>query len=105
MEVFEYHRWKRRKICWKARHQKNALSTRITPRERRMSRSNSIKWAVMSGPKFWVGIVISWMYNLVDWPIGCRQNNDRFCVEKALTQAGLPAYALDGDNVRHGLCK
>uniref|UniRef100_A0A915BUA4 Uncharacterized protein n=1 Tax=Parascaris univalens TaxID=6257 RepID=A0A915BUA4_PARUN len=51
-----------------------------------MSRSNSIKWAVMSGPKFWVGIVISWMYNLVDWPIGCRQNNDRFCVEKALTQ-------------------
>uniref|UniRef100_A0A914ZHA0 Sulfate adenylyltransferase n=2 Tax=Parascaris univalens TaxID=6257 RepID=A0A914ZHA0_PARUN len=36
---------------------------------------------------------------------GAGKTTIAFGVEKALTQAGLPAYALDGDNVRHGLCK
>lgn len=28
-----------------------------------------------------------------------------FALEKLLIQLGIPAYGLDGDNVRHGLCK
>ncbi|KHN77327.1 Bifunctional 3'-phosphoadenosine 5'-phosphosulfate synthase [Toxocara canis] len=36
---------------------------------------------------------------------GAGKTTIAFGVEQALTQIGLPAYALDGDNVRHGLCK
>ncbi|VDO42029.1 unnamed protein product, partial [Onchocerca flexuosa] len=36
---------------------------------------------------------------------GAGKTTIAFAVEKILTQFGIPAYALDGDNVRHGLCK
>ncbi|KAK6110478.1 adenylyl-sulfate kinase [Brugia pahangi] len=36
---------------------------------------------------------------------GAGKTTVAFAVEKILTQLGIPAYALDGDNVRHGLCK
>uniref|UniRef100_A0A915PVK4 Uncharacterized protein n=1 Tax=Setaria digitata TaxID=48799 RepID=A0A915PVK4_9BILA len=36
---------------------------------------------------------------------GAGKTTVAFAVEKILTQFGIPAYALDGDNVRHGLCK
>ncbi|VDK52225.1 unnamed protein product [Gongylonema pulchrum] len=36
---------------------------------------------------------------------GAGKTTVAFAVEKILTQLGIPAYGLDGDNVRHGLCK
>ncbi|CAJ0579485.1 unnamed protein product, partial [Mesorhabditis spiculigera] len=36
---------------------------------------------------------------------GAGKTTVAFALEKALTQLGLPCYGLDGDNVRHGLCK
>ncbi|MCP9265921.1 Bifunctional 3'-phosphoadenosine 5'-phosphosulfate synthase 2 [Dirofilaria immitis] len=36
---------------------------------------------------------------------GAGKTTVAFAVEKILTQLGVPAYALDGDNVRHGLCR
>lgn len=36
---------------------------------------------------------------------GAGKTTIAFAVEKILTQLGLPSYGLDGDNVRHGLCK
>ncbi|VDN03763.1 unnamed protein product [Thelazia callipaeda] len=36
---------------------------------------------------------------------GAGKTTVSFAVEKILTELGIPAYALDGDNVRHGLCR
>jgi 3'-phosphoadenosine 5'-phosphosulfate synthase len=36
---------------------------------------------------------------------GAGKTTISFGLEKTLTQLGIPAYGLDGDNVRHGLCK
>ncbi|GMS96130.1 hypothetical protein PENTCL1PPCAC_18305, partial [Pristionchus entomophagus] len=36
---------------------------------------------------------------------GAGKTTVSFALEKALTQMGIPCYGLDGDNVRHGLCK
>jgi len=36
---------------------------------------------------------------------GAGKTTISFGLEKTLIQLGLPAYGLDGDNVRHGLCK
>uniref|UniRef100_A0AC35U364 APS kinase n=1 Tax=Rhabditophanes sp. KR3021 TaxID=114890 RepID=A0AC35U364_9BILA len=36
---------------------------------------------------------------------GAGKTTIAFAVEKILTKLGVPSYALDGDNVRHGLCK
>jgi 3'-phosphoadenosine 5'-phosphosulfate synthase len=36
---------------------------------------------------------------------GAGKTTISFAVEKILNQLGIPAYGLDGDNVRHGLCK
>uniref|UniRef100_A0A0R3RVY2 ATP-sulfurylase n=1 Tax=Elaeophora elaphi TaxID=1147741 RepID=A0A0R3RVY2_9BILA len=36
---------------------------------------------------------------------GAGKTTVAFAMEKILIQLGIPAYALDGDNVRHGLCK
>ncbi|CAJ0931414.1 unnamed protein product, partial [Mesorhabditis belari] len=36
---------------------------------------------------------------------GAGKTTVAFALEKALTQLGLPCYGLDGDNVRHGLCR
>lgn len=36
---------------------------------------------------------------------GAGKTTVSFALEKTLTRLGLPAYGLDGDNVRHGLCK
>uniref|UniRef100_A0A7E4VYI6 APS kinase n=1 Tax=Panagrellus redivivus TaxID=6233 RepID=A0A7E4VYI6_PANRE len=36
---------------------------------------------------------------------GAGKTTISFALEKTLIQLGLPAYGLDGDNVRHGLCK
>jgi 3'-phosphoadenosine 5'-phosphosulfate synthase len=36
---------------------------------------------------------------------GAGKTTISFALEKTLTQLGIPAYGLDGDNVRHGLCK
>uniref|UniRef100_A0AC34RQV5 Uncharacterized protein n=1 Tax=Panagrolaimus sp. JU765 TaxID=591449 RepID=A0AC34RQV5_9BILA len=36
---------------------------------------------------------------------GAGKTTISFGLEKVLTQLGLPTYALDGDNVRQGLCK
>ncbi|KAL3102296.1 hypothetical protein niasHS_003705 [Heterodera schachtii] len=36
---------------------------------------------------------------------GAGKTTIAFALEKALVQLGVPAYALDGDNIRHGLCK
>ncbi|KAI1732884.1 adenylylsulfate kinase domain-containing protein [Ditylenchus destructor] len=36
---------------------------------------------------------------------GAGKTTISFALEKTLIYLGLPAYSLDGDNVRHGLCK
>uniref|UniRef100_A0A914I8B7 Uncharacterized protein n=1 Tax=Globodera rostochiensis TaxID=31243 RepID=A0A914I8B7_GLORO len=36
---------------------------------------------------------------------GAGKTTIAFALEKTLIQLGIPAYALDGDNIRHGLCK
>ncbi|VDD86238.1 unnamed protein product [Enterobius vermicularis] len=36
---------------------------------------------------------------------GAGKTTVAFATEKVLTELGLPSYALDGDNVRNGLCK
>ncbi|PIO58502.1 adenylyl-sulfate kinase, partial [Teladorsagia circumcincta] len=36
---------------------------------------------------------------------GAGKTTIAFAVEKILTQMGIPCCGLDGDNVRHGLCK
>ncbi|KAH7700377.1 CRE-PPS-1 protein [Aphelenchoides avenae] len=36
---------------------------------------------------------------------GAGKTTISFALEKTLIQLGIPAYGLDGDNVRHGLCK
>ena len=36
---------------------------------------------------------------------GAGKTTISFELEKTLIQLGVPAYGLDGDNVRHGLCK
>ncbi|GMR48263.1 hypothetical protein PMAYCL1PPCAC_18458, partial [Pristionchus mayeri] len=36
---------------------------------------------------------------------GAGKTTVSFALEKTLTQMGIPCYGLDGDNVRHGLCK
>ncbi|GMS86183.1 hypothetical protein PENTCL1PPCAC_8358, partial [Pristionchus entomophagus] len=36
---------------------------------------------------------------------GAGKTTVSFALEKALTQMGIPCYGLDGDNIRHGLCK
>ncbi|CAD5221249.1 unnamed protein product [Bursaphelenchus okinawaensis] len=36
---------------------------------------------------------------------GAGKTTLSFALEKILIQLGIPAYGLDGDNVRHGLCK
>uniref|UniRef100_A0A915CUL3 Adenylyl-sulfate kinase n=1 Tax=Ditylenchus dipsaci TaxID=166011 RepID=A0A915CUL3_9BILA len=36
---------------------------------------------------------------------GAGKTTISFALEKTLIHLGLPAYGLDGDNVRHGLCK
>uniref|UniRef100_A0A915DGV3 Adenylyl-sulfate kinase n=1 Tax=Ditylenchus dipsaci TaxID=166011 RepID=A0A915DGV3_9BILA len=36
---------------------------------------------------------------------GAGKTTISFALEKTLIKLGLPAYGLDGDNVRHGLCK
>ncbi|CAD5227393.1 unnamed protein product [Bursaphelenchus xylophilus] len=36
---------------------------------------------------------------------GAGKTTLSFALEKILVQLGIPAYGLDGDNVRHGLCK
>ncbi|GMT11293.1 hypothetical protein PFISCL1PPCAC_2590, partial [Pristionchus fissidentatus] len=36
---------------------------------------------------------------------GAGKTTVSFALEQALTQMGIPCYGLDGDNVRHGLCK
>uniref|UniRef100_A0A0N4ZJZ0 APS kinase n=1 Tax=Parastrongyloides trichosuri TaxID=131310 RepID=A0A0N4ZJZ0_PARTI len=36
---------------------------------------------------------------------GAGKTTISFAVEQALTRLGIPCYGLDGDNVRHGLCK
>ncbi|CAI4227757.1 unnamed protein product [Auanema sp. JU1783] len=36
---------------------------------------------------------------------GAGKTTVAFALEKALTQMGIPCYGLDGDNIRHGLCK
>uniref|UniRef100_A0AAF5D7L6 3'-phosphoadenosine-5'-phosphosulfate synthase n=1 Tax=Strongyloides stercoralis TaxID=6248 RepID=A0AAF5D7L6_STRER len=36
---------------------------------------------------------------------GAGKTTISFAVEQTLTRLGIPCYGLDGDNVRHGLCK
>ena len=36
---------------------------------------------------------------------GAGKTTIAFALEKTLIQLGIPAYGLDGDNIRHGLCK
>jgi 3'-phosphoadenosine 5'-phosphosulfate synthase len=36
---------------------------------------------------------------------GAGKTTISFALEKTLIQLGIPSYGLDGDNVRHGLCK
>jgi len=36
---------------------------------------------------------------------GAGKTTISFALEKTLIQLGIPCYGLDGDNVRHGLCK
>jgi 3'-phosphoadenosine 5'-phosphosulfate synthase len=36
---------------------------------------------------------------------GAGKTTLSFALEKILIQLGIPAYGLDGDNVRHGLCQ
>ncbi|OUC48578.1 sulfate adenylyltransferase [Trichinella nativa] len=73
-------------------------ATNITPQSHRVTREQRAQ-ALGKYPNF-RGCTI-WFTGLS----GSGKTTISFALEKVLCSVGLPAYGLDGDNMRHGICK
>ncbi|KRZ07378.1 Bifunctional 3'-phosphoadenosine 5'-phosphosulfate synthase 2 [Trichinella zimbabwensis] len=77
---------------------KESRATNITPQSHRVTREQRAQ-ALGKYPNF-RGCTI-WFTGLS----GSGKTTISFALEKVLCSVGLPAYGLDGDNMRHGICK